>query len=97
MSRKFFAGIKPSRSAPVELDTGVATADFYPPGGGTAGAYNRIGIPFQYRTRDEFERFLTGLHLVPPGIVPMGGMAGRRRAAAAPVTARGRRLRGRRP
>jgi len=71
MSRKFFAGIKPSRSAPVELDTGVATADFYPPGGGTAGAYNRIGIPFQYRTRDEFERFLTGLHLVPPGIVPM--------------------------
>jgi hypothetical protein len=48
-----------------------ATADFYPPGGGTAGAYNRVGIPFQYRTRDEFERFLTGLHLVPPGIVPM--------------------------
>ena len=109
MSRKFFAGIKPSRSAPVEVDTSVAhparmydfilggkdnfasdqaavraamatnphlviqhaSADFYPPGGGTAGAYNRIGIPFQYRTRDEFERFLTGLHLVPPGIVPM--------------------------
>jgi S-adenosyl methyltransferase len=48
-----------------------ATADFYPPGGGTAGAFNRAGIPFQYRTRDEFERFLAGLQLEPPGIVPM--------------------------
>jgi hypothetical protein len=44
------------------------TADFYPPGGGTAAAYSRAGIPFQYRTRDEFARFLTGLELVPPGI-----------------------------
>jgi S-adenosyl methyltransferase len=25
----------------------------------------------QYRTRDEFERFVAGLELVPPGIVPM--------------------------
>ncbi len=48
-----------------------ATADFYPPGGGTAEAYNRAGIAFQYRTRDEFGRFLAGLHPVPPGIVPM--------------------------
>ena len=48
-----------------------ATADFYPPGSGTAGAYNRAGIPFQYRTRDEFGRFVAGLQLVPPGIVPM--------------------------
>ena len=48
-----------------------ATADFYPPGGGTAAAYNRAGIPFQYRTRDEFEGFLARLQLVPPGIVPM--------------------------
>jgi len=74
-----------------------ATADFYPPGGGTAGAYNRAGIPFQYRTRDEFERFVAGLQLVPPRHRPDGGMACRRRAAAAPVSARGRRLRGRRP
>jgi hypothetical protein len=48
-----------------------ATADFYPPGGGTAGAFSQAGIAFQYRTRDEFERLLTGLQLVPPGIVPM--------------------------
>ena len=47
------------------------SADFYPPGAGTAAAYNRAGIPFQYRTRQEFERFLTGLEPVPPGIVPM--------------------------
>jgi hypothetical protein len=44
------------------------TADFYPPGVGAAAAYGRAGIPFQYRTRDEFARFLTGLELVPPGI-----------------------------
>ena len=47
------------------------TADFYPPGVGAAAAYGRAGIPFQYRTRDEFARFLTGLELVPPGIVLM--------------------------
>ena len=47
------------------------SADFYPPGAGTAAAYNRAGIPFQYRTKAEFERFLTGLEPVPPGIVPM--------------------------
>jgi hypothetical protein len=47
------------------------SADFYPPGAGTAAAYQRAGIAFQYRTRDEFARFFTGLELVPPGIVPM--------------------------
>jgi hypothetical protein len=47
------------------------TADFYPPGAGTAAAYNKAGIPFQYRSKDEFTRFLTGLDPVPPGIVPM--------------------------
>lgn len=36
-----------------------------------AAAYQRAGIAFQYRTRDEFARFFTGLELVPPGIVPM--------------------------
>jgi hypothetical protein len=45
--------------------------DFYPPGAGTAAAYNRAGIPFKYRTKEEFERFLAGLEPVPPGIVPM--------------------------
>jgi S-adenosyl methyltransferase len=39
---------------------------------GEAGiAYQRAGITFQYRTREEFARFFTGLELVPPGIVPM--------------------------
>jgi S-adenosyl methyltransferase len=104
MSRKFFAGITPSRRAPVELDTGVphparvydyilggkdnfaadqagapgsylaiqhATEDFHPPGAGSAEVFNRSGIAFQYRTKAEFGRFLTGLDLVPPGIVPM--------------------------
>ena len=47
------------------------TADFYPPGAGTAAAYQRAGIAFQYRIREEFARFFTGLELVPPGIVPM--------------------------
>ena len=48
------------------------TADFYPPGAGTtAAAYNKAGIPFQYRSKDEFMRFLAGLAPVPPGIVPM--------------------------
>ena len=33
--------------------------------------YRNAGIAFQYRTRAEFERFVDGLELVPPGIVPM--------------------------
>ncbi|HET9254528.1 MAG TPA: SAM-dependent methyltransferase, partial [Pseudonocardiaceae bacterium] len=45
--------------------------DFYPPGAGTASAYQRAGMAFQYRTREEFARFFSGLELVPPGIVPM--------------------------
>ncbi|MGE5131347.1 MAG: SAM-dependent methyltransferase [Gemmatimonadota bacterium] len=47
------------------------TADFYPEGGGAATAYGNAGIPFRYRTRDEFSRFLDGLDLVPPGITLM--------------------------
>jgi hypothetical protein len=47
------------------------TADFYPPGRGAQRAYRNAGIPFQYRGRDEFARFLDGLELVEPGIVAM--------------------------
>jgi hypothetical protein len=47
------------------------TADFYPPGVGGQTAYRAAGIPFQYRTRDQFARFLDGLELVEPGITPM--------------------------
>ena len=47
------------------------TADFYPPGVGGQTAYRRAGIPFQYRTRDQFARFLDGLELVEPGVTPM--------------------------
>jgi S-adenosyl methyltransferase len=48
-----------------------ATADFYPPGAGSAAAYGQVGIPFHYRSKDEFARFLAGLEQVPPGIAPM--------------------------
>ena len=47
------------------------TADFYPPGVGSQTAYRGAGIPFQYRSKDEFARFLDGLDLVDPGITPM--------------------------
>ena len=47
------------------------TGDFYPAGVGAQGSYRNAGIPFQYRTRAEFERFVAGLELVPPGLVPM--------------------------
>lgn len=47
------------------------TTDFYPPGVGVQAAYRSAGIAFQYRTRDAFARFLDGLELVEPGIVPM--------------------------
>ena len=57
MSRKWFPGLTPSRPAPVDLDTGVP----HP-----ARIYDYI-----LETRDEFERFLAGLQLEPPGIVPM--------------------------
>ena len=47
------------------------TSDFYEPGRGAAAAYSNAGIPFRYRTRAEFSRFVDGLDLVPPGIQPM--------------------------
>src|ERR1700761_5092049 len=47
------------------------TADFYPPEMGAQGAYRSAGIPFQYRSREEFARFLDGLEVVEPGITPM--------------------------
>jgi len=47
------------------------TQDFYAEGVGTDRSYRNAGIAFQYRTRAEFERFVDGLELVPPGIVPM--------------------------
>jgi hypothetical protein len=83
VSGRWFPGLTPSRPAPVDVDTGVphparsydyilgGKDNFYPPGGGTAGAYNRAGIPFQYWARDESGRFVAGLQPVPPGIVPM--------------------------
>jgi S-adenosyl methyltransferase len=36
-----------------------------------SGAVNNSGVPFVYRTRDEFARFFAGLDLVPPGIQPI--------------------------
>jgi len=47
------------------------TTDFYPPGVGGHTAYRNAGIAFQYRTKDEFARFLDGLELIEPGITPM--------------------------
>jgi hypothetical protein len=47
------------------------TRDFYPENVGADRSYRNAGIPFQYRTRAEFERFVAGLELVPPGLVPM--------------------------
>jgi hypothetical protein len=47
------------------------TTDFYPPGVSAQAAYQRAGIPFQYRTRAQFAAFLDGLELVDPGITVM--------------------------
>jgi hypothetical protein len=47
------------------------TRDFYAEGVGVDRSYRNAGIAFQYRTRAEFERFVDGLELVPPGLVPM--------------------------
>ena len=44
------------------------TRDFYPEGVGNDRAYRSAGIAFQYRTKDEFARFIAGLEVVPPGI-----------------------------
>ena len=47
------------------------TRDFYAEGVGSDRTYRNAGIAFQYRTRAEFERFVDGLELVSPGLVPM--------------------------
>lgn len=48
------------------------TAEIDPDGvAGTVATYTRSGIAMQPRSRDEFERFFTGLELVEPGIVPL--------------------------
>ena len=47
------------------------TQDFYAEANGTDRSYRSSGIAFQYRTKDEFLRFLDGLELVPPGLQPM--------------------------
>ena len=44
------------------------TRDFYAEGVGVDRSYRSSGIPFTYRTKDEFARFVAGLELVPPGI-----------------------------
>jgi hypothetical protein len=44
------------------------TRDFYPEGVGVDRSYRSAGIAFQYRTKDEFARFIAGLEVVPPGI-----------------------------
>ena len=44
------------------------TRDFYAQENGTDRSYRSSGIAFQYRTKDEFLRFLEGLELVPPGL-----------------------------
>ena len=44
------------------------TRDFYHEDVGTDRSYRSAGIAFQYRSKDEFVRFLDGLELVPPGI-----------------------------
>jgi S-adenosyl methyltransferase len=48
-----------------------ATNDYMPPetSAAVSAADTRTQVPFQFRSRDEFARFLTGLELVPPGIV----------------------------
>jgi S-adenosyl methyltransferase len=50
-----------------------ATSDFMPPQAATAvdeeGAQSRV--PFRFRTKQEFARFLEGLELLPPGIQPL--------------------------
>ena len=47
------------------------TTDFAPSKVGTQTAYRGAGIPFQYRTRAEFARFLDGLEILDPGITTM--------------------------
>ena len=47
------------------------TQDFYAEAKDTDRSYRSSGIAFQYRTKDDFLRFLDGLELVPPGLQPM--------------------------
>ena len=47
------------------------TTDFDEAKAGAQHAYRSAGIPFQYRTRAQFARFLDGLELIEPGITPM--------------------------
>jgi hypothetical protein len=48
-----------------------ATNDYMPPETSTAvnAADTRTQVPFQFRSRQEFTRFLDGMDLIPPGIV----------------------------
>ena len=50
-----------------------ATADVLPEevGKESADAVNDSGVAFQYRTKAQFERFFSGLEMVPPGITMM--------------------------
>ncbi|WP_280423745.1 SAM-dependent methyltransferase [Nocardia carnea] len=48
------------------------TAEIDPEGvAGTVATYTQSGIAMQPRSRDEFERFFTGLDLIEPGVVPL--------------------------
>ena len=75
------------------------TQDFYPEGVGADRSYRSAGIAFQYRTRAEFARFVDGLELVPPGIVPMTEWrpAGDRTAGPSPAEASAYAALGRKP
>ena len=44
-------------------------------------------MTFQYRTREEFARFFTGLELMPPGIVPMAEWRAETETAPRPAPA----------
>ena len=75
------------------------TRDFYADGVGADRSYRSAGIAFQYRARAEFARFVDGLELVPPGIVPMSEWrpAGDRTAGPSPAEASAYAALGRKP
>ena len=64
---RLMAALAPGSYLAVQHPTG----DFKRDGTGTDRSYRDAGISFQYRGKDEFARFFTGLELVPPGIQPM--------------------------
>ena len=68
------------------------TQDFYAEAKDTDRSYRSSGIAFQYRTKDEFLRFLDGLELVPPGLQPMTEWRADDRARATSGALGGRRL-----